>query len=276
MPEALLESQLFGHERGSFTGANQDRPGLFEVADGGTIFLDEIGELPPSIQVKLLRVLEDRRVMRIGGRTAHNVDVRFISATNRDLETDAAKGAFRLDLFYRLNGISLTIPPLRKRVAEIEPLARLFLAEDRRRGDVQSVPSLSEDVLAALVRYQWPGNVRELRHVIERALVLCSGDTVLLEHLPDQVTSTASERAAAGSERGTGPTREREEVADSSERRRIIDALTQCGSNQTEAAKLLGISRRTLLHRLDEYGIQRPRKRATSPESSRGRTGAGS
>src|SRR5262249_39141327 len=145
MPEALLESQLFGHERGAFTGASQERAGLFEMADGGTIFLDEVGELPPPIQVKLLRVLEDRKVLRIGGRTARGVAVRFTSAPNRDLEADAAKAAFRLDLFYRLNGISLTLPPLRRRTEEIEPLARLFLAEERRRAGVEGATTFSEE-----------------------------------------------------------------------------------------------------------------------------------
>jgi DNA-binding NtrC family response regulator len=267
MPEALLESQLFGHERGAFTGASHDRPGFFEVADGGTIFLDEVGELPASIQVKLLRVLEDRKVLRIGGRTARSVDVRFISATNRDLEADAAKGTFRLDLFYRLNGISLTIPPLRQRTEEIEPLARFFLAEERRRGGGEGAPILSDEALAALLRYGWPGNVRELRHVMERALVLCSGDTVLPAHLPERITSPAPEAEA-----GEGP----KLAPSSSERQRILDALEQCGSNQTEAAKLLGISRRTLLYRLDEYNIQRPRKKGgrswdeTPPSSSPG------
>src|SRR5262249_27778435 len=152
----------------------------------------------------LLRVLEDRKVRRIGGRNARSVDVRFISATNRDLAADAAKGSFRPDLFYRLNGISLTVPPLRARVSEIEPIARAFLAGECRRSARQSAPILSDDALSALIRYAWPGNVRELRHVMERAVVLCSGDVVLPAHLPDPIASSITQQLTV-IPRPTGP-----------------------------------------------------------------------
>jgi len=257
LAETLLEAELFGHEKGAFTGAVTARPGLFESADGGTVFLDEVGELPLSIQVKLLRVLERREVLRVGARTPHPVDVRFLSATNRDLEAEAERGAFRQDLFFRLNGMSLTIPPLRERLDEIPHLAELFIGEASRQAGRASAPVVSRAALEVLSRHRWPGNVRELRNVIERGVVLCSGDTLLPEHLPAKMTGAGS--GSAPSSPPAEPDSLRSELG-ALERQRILAALEACGGNQTHAAERLGMSRRTLVTRLHEWGLTKPRR----------------
>jgi DNA-binding NtrC family response regulator len=249
LSETLLESELFGHEKGAFTGAVQARPGLFEGADGGTVFLDEVGELPVAIQVKLLRVLELREVIRVGGRAPRRVDVRFVSATNRDLGAEVARGAFRQDLFFRLDGITLTIPPLRERIPEIAPLCRAFLARACKEMDRPRVPALSDEAITALERYPWPGNVRELRNVIDRAVVLCTSDRIEVDQLPPRIRTHDAPHAAAD------PTA-------TGERERILAALDACLWNQTHAAAKLGMARRTLINRIEEYGIPRPRKKA--------------
>jgi len=261
LPPSLLEAELFGHEKNAFTGANQARPGLLEAADQGTVFLDEVGELPPPVQVKLLRVLEDRKVLRIGGRTPRKLDVRFVAATNRDLDADVAAGSFRQDLYFRLNGVSFVIPPLRDRLVEIAPLADRFLAAASRTLDRTEPLRLSPDARAYLERHSWPGNVRELRNVMERAAVLVSGDVIVPADLPSHVTRAGSAVRAEG----TAPTKEPRrspstETDAAAERQRIIDALERCAGNQTRAAKLLGISLRTLVNRLAEHDIPRPRK----------------
>ncbi len=251
LSETLLEGELFGHERGAFTGATQAREGLFEAADGGSIFLDEVGELPLSTQVKLLRVLEERSVVRVGARTPKAIDLRFISATNRDLEQEVRDGRFRQDLFFRLNGIALTIPPLRKRPAELEALVTAFVNATSRQLDRQPL-GVSPEAMQLLRAHDWPGNVRELRNVIERAVVLCAGESITAEHLPTALQT------------GRVPTLDRSSFDDavrSLERGRIVEALNQCSGNQTQAAKLLGISRRTLVTRLGELDVPRPRKR---------------
>jgi DNA-binding NtrC family response regulator len=276
IPEPLLESELFGHEKGAYSGATERHEGLFEAADGGTVFLDEIGELPPSIQVKLLRVLEDRKVRRVGGLTERRVDVRFIAATNRDLEADVARGAFRQDLFFRLNVMTFTIPPLRERISEIAPLSEAFAASLCHQYGRLEAPRISPDALSLMERYPWPGNVRELRNVIERAIVLCLGDEVLPEHLPpkmaSQVFSNGNGRSRVSSPRSPEPTLERspeprieplkqlQSQMKVQERQRIVDALATCGGHQGRAAKLLGISRRALSDKLDAHRIARPRK----------------
>ncbi len=255
LAESLLESELFGHEKGSFSGATQAKPGLLETADGGTVFLDELGEMPLSLQAKLLRVIEERKVTRVGGLKARAIDVRFVSATNRDLEAESALGTFRADLYYRLNGMTLSIPPLRERPSEIESLARLFLARAATELG-RPVPTLAADALAQLKRYIWPGNIRELRNMMERAALLCVGGVVTLAELPLEKLSAGFARPAP-----PAPPPAPELPAESDERARIMDALERCAGNQTHAARLLGISRGTLVSRLAEYKLPRPRKR---------------
>lgn len=281
LSESLLESELFGYERGAFTGASQTRVGLLESSNGGTVFLDEIGELPISVQVKLLRVLEDRGVRRVGANKSRPVDVRFVTATNRDLKREVAEGRFREDLFFRINGVMLNVPPLRQRQAEIEPLARHFLrAFCRKSGIVE--PQLTAEALEQLHRYSWPGNVRELRNAMERAPFLCAGRWIGAEHIPQdcakhdsglfQVGEDALENTAVfvppdgfsprpgESERHAPGLASRPGAPERDQRQQILDALDACGGNQTRAARLLGVSRRTLINRLDEYGLPRPRK----------------
>jgi DNA-binding NtrC family response regulator len=263
LPPALLEGELFGHEKGAFTGANQARPGLLESADGGTVFLDEIGELAMPIQVKLLRVLEDRKVLRIGGRTPRRLDVRFVAATNRDLEAEVASGNFRQDLYFRLNGVSFVIPPLRERVAEIVPLAEQFLAAASRTLDRTAPLHLSPEALGYLERHAWTGNVRELRNVIERAAVLSSGDHIMPADLPGHIIGLTAHAKRAPSLTTTAEAPKDAPASPTptatSERQKIVEALEQCAGNQTRAAKLLGISLRTLVNHLAKHGIRRPR-----------------
>jgi two-component system response regulator AtoC len=265
--ESLLEGELFGNERGAYTGASQARPGLLESANGGTVFLDEVGDLPLAIQVKLLRVLEERRILRVGGRTPVPIDVRFVSATNRDLEAEVQRGTFRQDLFYRLNGLSITIPPLRERRREIIPLALRF-AESAASQLGRNPPRLTEEASELLLAYRWPGNVRELKNVIGRAIVL-SEDVIRPAALPDFIQKAVAEVAPASvpppsaNEESSPPSQAQSLKGQLAllERQQILEALEKCHGNQTAAAELLGMSRRTLVNRLAEYELPRPRKR---------------
>jgi two-component system, NtrC family, response regulator AtoC len=267
LSESLLESELFGHERGSFTGATGAKQGLLETADGGTVFLDEVGELPLAIQAKLLRVIEERAVLRVGGLKTKAIDVRFVAATNRDLEAEIARGTFRQDLYFRLNGVSLMIPPLRERIDEIAGLARAFVASSWQKLERDGAPPrLAPEALAMLEGYGWPGNIRELRNVIERAVLLSTDGAITPEQLPAE-RLRGTRIAAAPPEPDRPLARSTGTLADSVkkeveavEKQRILDALDQCAGNQTHAAKLLGISRATFVNRLDLYGIKRPRK----------------
>ena len=247
LPEALLESELFGYERGAFTGAVGAKPGLLETAEGGTVFLDEIGDLPAPLQAKLLRVIEAHEVTRLGATRARQLDVRFIAATNRDLPHEIAAGRFRQDLDYRLAAMMVTVPPLRDRPSEIEPLARLFADSASRRFGLPAM-ELSEAAIAVLKNHSWPGNVRELRNAIERAVLLCGGAVVEPAHLSPLQTPPEPPRAAATP--AALPT---------SERARIERALAENGWNQSRAAQALGIPRRTLVRKIARLGFPRPR-----------------
>ena len=260
LSDTLLESELFGHEKGAFTGAVQARPGLFEAAAGGTVFLDEVGELAPSTQAKLLRVLEERVIVRLGSNRPRPIDVRLLAATNRDLEAASAAGQFRSDLYFRLNSLALTIPPLRDRSAEIEPLARLFLTAACRLIERVEIPALSTAALQLLCRYSWPGNVRELRNAMERAVVLCPLATILPEHLPPAIANDVRARPVLAATRSAPQPLDLPSELQSMERIRILEALATTGGNQSEAARRLGISRGTLIARIAEYGIPRPRR----------------
>jgi DNA-binding NtrC family response regulator len=251
--ESLLESELFGHEKGAFTGASESRAGLFESAHGGTVFLDELGELPLATQAKLLRVLEEKAVRRVGGTKTRTIDVRFLSATNRDLDADVKAGRFRQDLFFRVAAVTLQVPALRERVEELEPLAKLFIAQTGRKL------TLSPQSLEAMRAYGWPGNVRELKNVIERAAVLAEGRVIEPGALPlEKMGALWLDATPRPLPKVPPPPL----GGNSAERTRIVEALAACAGNQTAAAKRLGISRRTLLYRLDEYEVPRPQKKA--------------
>jgi len=268
---SLLEGELFGSEKDAYTGATQSRPGLFESANGGTILLDEVGELTPNTQVRLLRVLEEGAVLRLGARSLKPIDVRFVAATNRDLAAEVAAGNFREDLYFRLNGVSLTIPPLRERTSEIEHLARLFLRASCTQLQRAVALDISGEALDLLRSYTWPGNVRELRNVMDRAVVFCSTGSVDVEHLPEALRQQRPLMASRSSEPAQAkvaiptpflemePQRFQEELR-SLERLRVIEALRRSAGNQTRAAEWLGISRRTLVARLSEFDLPRPRK----------------
>ncbi len=255
LPENLLESELFGYERGAFSGAAQAKPGLLESAENGTVFLDEVGDLPPAVQAKLLVALERREVLRLGALKARPIHVRFVSATNR---TSDAKGivGLREDLYFRLAGLPIQLPPLRERVEEIPGLAARFLEEASKRMG-RKPPAIAPGALAALAAYAWPGNVRELAAVIERALLFAK-DVLEEEHLHLVSPRAAAEPAAPreGKPKPRPLAAEVEEI----ERRGIIEALEACGGNQSRAAEMLGISRRTLITRMIEFGLPRPRK----------------
>ncbi len=261
----LLESELFGHERGAFTGAATAKAGLLESADGGTVFLDEIGDMSLAIQAKLLRVLEDREVRRVGGLKSSAIDVRFVAATNVDLEAAVAEDRFREDLYFRLSAATLVIPPLRERPREIEILARRFAnvsASRMARGRID----FTTDALQLLRSYTWPGNIRELRNVVERAVVLSNRDVITAEQLPVEKIRGTYTRSATTQRIGTMMHRA-DTANNDDERTRILRALEQAEGNQSKAASLLGVSRRTLINRLEQYNLPRPRKNSKPPET---------
>jgi two-component system response regulator HydG len=248
LPESLLESELFGHVKGSFTGAVKDKTGLFAAAARGTFFLDEIGETTPATQVKLLRVLQHREVIRVGATEPEPIDTRLLAATNRDLEEEIKRGTFRSDLFYRLNVIALHLPPLRQRREDIPLLAEHFLTRASQvRGENPKV--LSSDALEALQEYAWPGNVRELENALERAVILTNGETIGVNALPERLTERKAEPLVA--ERApTNPTLE------AIERAYILWVLQSEGGNKTRAADTLGIDPSTLYRKLSRYGVE--------------------
>jgi two-component system response regulator PilR (NtrC family) len=253
-PENLLESELFGHKRGSFTGAVDDKEGLFVTADGGTLFLDEIGEMPLSLQVKLLRVLDDPVVMPVGGTTGVRVDVRIISATNRNLEEMAAEGKFREDLYYRLNVIPITVPPLRDRTADIPLLARHFAGQHAVKMG-REAPKLASDAEEALRIYRWPGNVRELQNTMERAVALCRNGEILLEDLPPNLRDFAAKPQSPKANLSENGFDLEGYIADI-EVDLIEQALKMAKYSQKRAAELLGLTTRSLRYRLQKYGLE--------------------
>jgi DNA-binding NtrC family response regulator len=247
LPTSLLESELFGHERGAFTGAVERRAGRFELADGGTLFLDEIGELEPQIQVKLLRVLEERAFERVGGNKTLQVDVRLVVATNKDLKKLVSEGKFRDDLFYRLSVVTVDLPPLRERRDDIPLLVKSFLDEFSRENGKQ-VRELTTEALNLLQAYDWPGNVRELRNAVEQMVVLARADRLTVRDVPPSIRGGADLTKINVVRAGM--------TVEDAERQLIVQALKETDGNRTRAAQRIGISRRTLHRKLKEYGIE--------------------
>jgi transcriptional regulator with GAF, ATPase, and Fis domain len=250
LPEQLLESELFGHERGAFTGAQAVHTGKIEQATGGVLFLDEVAEMSPSVQAKFLRVLQEREYQRLGSTRTLKADVRVVAATNRDLKAGIARGTFREDLYYRLAVFDITLPPLRDRIEDIPLLVDAFL-ETAARSVGRPAAGIADDARARLLEYRWPGNVRELRNVIERAVILCEGGLITKEHLPLSVTSAAAPAPVTSSSPSTlsGMT------VDAAERELIVNALARSGNNKSKAARLLGLTRAQLRSRIEKHGL---------------------
>jgi DNA-binding NtrC family response regulator len=243
VPESLLESEFFGHEKGAFTGATTLKPGLFEVADGGTLFIDEIGELAPTLQAKLLRVLEDGSLRRIGSIKERRVDVRVLAATNRNLQTEAAAGRFREDLYYRLNVLSLDLPPLRNRRSDIPLLVRHYLG---------NAWQINPRALESLQSFAWPGNVRQLINTLERAKIMSDDHVIEYEDLPAEIIDTTQKTlAATGSE---GEEKDGDKLADL-QRSHVLDVLRRENGNKARASRVLGIARRSLYRLMDKYDL---------------------
>ena len=247
LPESLLESELFGHVKGSFTGAIRDKQGLLEAAEGGVFFLDEVGETSPTTQVKLLRVLQEREVIPVGAMEAVSIDVRIVAATNRDLEEEIRRGNFRSDLYYRLNVIALHIPPLRERVEDI-PLLTSYFLEHQAVGTDAEPKRLTDDAMDALMKYDWPGNVRELENALERAAVLCPKTKIPADALPERVCQAP----APGLVSDRLPPNPSMEVIEQSYIHWVLNAE---GGNKTRAAEVLGIDPSTLYRKLNRYGL---------------------
>jgi len=257
LAETILESELFGHEKGAFTGSIARREGRFKQADGGTLFLDEIGDISPSIQVKLLRFLQERTFERVGGNETLKVDVRIIAATNRDLTAEVAAGRFREDLYYRLNVVPIEMPPLRARPSDLLPLATHFLQRVSS-DNGKRIEGFADDAIERIAAYRWPGNVRELENVIERAVVLCDGPKLTAKHLPAGVGAVSR-----GTVRIPGST------MGEIERHAILTTLEACGGRTAQAAQMLDISVRKIQYKLHEYGISMHRTTTLKPPDSR-------
>ncbi|TYP00229.1 transcriptional regulator with PAS, ATPase and Fis domain [Geothermobacter ehrlichii] len=245
LPESLLESELFGHVKGAFTGAVKDKIGRFQKANGGTLFLDEIGDISPAMQVRLLRVLQEKTIERVGDSTPIKVDVRIVAATNKDLLEKVQAGEFREDLYYRLNVVNLRLPPLRERGKDLDLLVDFFTKKFNARFGKQ-IRGVSEDVMTVFRSYSWPGNVRELEHAMEHAFVLCQESLITTDHLSSDLMARVGSPQSPGS---THSDRFRDD------RESILEALRQAGGNKTRAAKILGMSRRTIYRKLREYGL---------------------
>ena len=251
LTETLLESELFGHEKGAFTGAVAMRKGRFEMSDGGTLFLDEVGDMPPSLQVKLLRVLQEMEFERVGGTRTIKVDVRVLSASNRNIKEDVANGFFREDLYYRLNVMNIEVPPLRERVDDIPLLVKHFI-EKYRDDDGKKKIELSPEVWKVLYNYPWPGNIRELENVIERAVVLNSEGSISIEDLPEELVGAEVEFDV---ERFIPPNVPLPEALEQIEEKMIRRALAQCNNVQAHAAEMLGITKSLIQHKMKKYNI---------------------
>ena len=267
MPETLLESELFGHERGAFTGAIRARRGCFELAHRGSLFLDEIGDLPVHLQAKLLRALQDREIQRLGAESSIQVDARLMAATNQDLEAAIDEGRFRPDLFYRLSVVTLTVPPLRQRREDIVPLVENYLAEFRQQLGRSRIEGIDSSALEAMIAYDWPGNVRELINVVERAVLLCDDEAITKEHLPDIIVGSARgysplepSEILSGSidELPNGTLREvRSELVERIERAYLRNLLRRTIGNIGETARLADIDPRTLYNKMKAYGLRK-------------------
>ena len=251
LPETLLESELFGHEKGAFTGADKAKKGRFELADGGTIFLDEIGDIPINLQVKLLRVLQEHQIERVGATENINIDVRIIAATHQNLEEKIKDGSFREDLYYRLNIVSLHIPPLRERREDILPLIEYFTEKYSKENNRKTL-TLSKEAVDSLIKYNFQGNVRELENIIERAVVLCRSEAITLNDLPNVVKGFKAEKEIQQIEVGSLI-----DQVEELEKKLIFDALSSANGNQSQAGRMLGLTERNLRYKMQKYGIKK-------------------
>ncbi len=254
IPEALLESELFGHVKGAFTDAGADKRGLFEEAEGGTLFLDEIGELPPPLQVKLLRALQEDEIRRVGDTRNRTIDVRVVAATSRDLHTMVEEGSFRQDLFYRLNVMPIEVPPLRERKDDVPPLVARFVESTNRRLGT-SIDGVDDEAMGALLAYDWPGNVRELENTIEHAAVMADGVTIGRDALPERARTRAQSVGKTFAMRFPVDDLSVKRAGRALEREFILRALEQTDGNRTHAAKLLDLSHRALLYKIKDFGL---------------------
>lgn len=257
IPDNLLESELFGYEKGAFTGAVNSKPGRFEIADGGSIFLDEIGDISPSLQVKLLRVLQEKTFERLGGITSISSDVRVIAATNKNLKKEVEEGNFREDLYYRLNVVPINLPPLRERKEDIGDLIRFFLQKSASISGSRKPKTMSAAAMERLTAYSWPGNIRELENIIERCVVITSGDLIDIDSLPVEILSGSGAGKGEKLDAGAADETKLNEAIDHKEKEVIVKVLEEHNGNKTKAALALGISRRSLHRKIQKYGLDK-------------------